>query len=87
MKNVGKEFSSLRSVLGYSQEDVCGILQMSRGALGKLEKSQDIEDISYNSAFRMYYFAMKILEKSDVKDFIKLQAKKIKELAEERIAL
>lgn len=75
---IGRKVKILRISLNLTQEDFANLLLVKRGLIIKLETLRDLESITDNIAFRLYYLVQKIIEDANNQDYIKILASDIK---------
>jgi len=66
---IGQKIRILRNLLKLTQEEFATHLQVSRVTMLKIEKLQSVDDLSSDTAFRLYYLTSKIIETPDVNPF------------------
>ena len=85
---IGKEIKILRKLLNETQSEFANSLFLNRVTISHLESLENVEDMTNDIAFRLYYLTFKILQSSCKEDYVKEQASKIYEsintLIEER---
>lgn len=72
---IGKEVTIFRTLLNCTQQQFADLLLLSRISISKLEQSKDIEELTPDIAFRLYYATQKILENPNREDYVKTHAK------------
>ncbi len=76
---IGKEIKILRTLLNETQSEFAKSLLLNRVTICNLENLEDVEDITNDIAFRLYYLTFNILQSSCKENYVKAQASKIYE--------
>ncbi len=74
---IGKEVTIFRTLLNCTQQEFADLLLLSRASINKLERSQDINTLSPDIAFRLYYITQLIINNDSKEDYIKSHAKEL----------
>ena len=77
--SIGKEIKVLRILLNETQSEFANSLLLNRVTISHLESLENVEDMTNDIAFRLYYLTSKILQSTCKDDYVKEQASKIYE--------
>jgi len=80
---IGQQIKILRIKLNLTQADFSNLLLLSRVSIAKVEQLKELEDLTDEIAFRLYYLTQKIMENPYKEDYVKDSAGKINEQIDE----
>jgi transcriptional regulator with XRE-family HTH domain len=72
---IGKEVAILRTLLNCTQQKFANLLLVSRVTVSKLEQGTDINILTPDIAFRLYYVTQKIISNQYKESYVIEQAK------------
>lgn len=72
---IGKEVAIFRTLLNCTQQKFADQLLLSRISISKLEQTKDLDELTSDIAFRLFYIAQKVIENQKKEDYVKEQAR------------
>lgn len=74
---IGKEISLFRSLLNCTQKSFSELMLVNRVTVSKIEQASEVDMISSDIAYRLFYVTQKVLDNQNKEDYIKLHAKNL----------
>lgn len=71
---IGKEIKILQELLDITQDDMAKMVFISRATLIKLEKVKNIEEITDNILFKLYYATERFNENQNIPEYARKKA-------------
>lgn len=76
---IGMEVTIFRTLLDCTQQEFANLLFLSRATVNKLEQSRDINTLSLDIAFRLYYATQKIIDNPFKENYVKSHAQQLQD--------